>query len=190
MSSPAPVHDVARPRFARRHRRLFESQTWGVLLNKNQSYLGRSIVYLRQRLIEDPLDLTATEREELWDEVIPGLARALEGAFAPDRLNYSHLANRTNLVHWHVVPRYERDPVREFAGHTFEDTRLGKNFRARKQDRLPRSALKQIAREIQRHVVLAPASPSFLQDTAQGTVDRRTVEAVAKQRRGAGRPSP
>lgn len=149
--------DVARSHFAGKHRKLFETERWGVLLNKNQSYLGRSIVYLKQRLLENPLELTQAERDELWQKVMPRLASALEGAFGPDRLNYSHLGNRTRLVHWHVVPRYEREPMRQFAGRTFRDTRQGQNFRARKRDRLRKSELKLIAREVKAH--LPPKNP-------------------------------
>ena len=120
--------DTGNHPFGRRHRPLYESRHWGVLLNRDQTYLGRSIVYVRNRTVDDPLDLTAEERDELWDDVMPRLVGAIDEAFAPDRMNYTHLANRFHLVHWHVVPRYEIDPNREFAGHVFHDPRVGKNY--------------------------------------------------------------
>ena len=95
--------------FDPRHRPLFATSRWGVLLYRNQTYLGRSLVYLRTRALSDVLELTRDERDELWDEVLPALASGIGAAFGPDRLNYAHLANRKHHVHWHVVPRWGGD---------------------------------------------------------------------------------
>ena len=95
--------------FDPQHRPLFATSRWGVLLYRNQTYLGRSLVYLRTRALSDVLELTRDERDELWDEVLPALASGIEAAFGPDRLNYAHLANRKHHVHWHVVPRWNGD---------------------------------------------------------------------------------
>jgi len=135
--------------FDARHRPLFATDRWGVLLFRNQTYLGRSIVYLRTRLLPDLLALTRDERDELWDDVMPRLKAGIDGAFAPDRLNYSHLANRTQHVHWHVVPRYDTVPQREFAGRVFEDRRQGRDFRLKKRGRVGPEILDAIVAEIQ-----------------------------------------
>lgn len=124
----APVLAEFDPGFSEGHRTLFESRHWGVLLHRRQTYLGRCLVYLRTRPLDDQLGLTQAERAELWDEVLPRLAGALTRAFGPDRLNYSELGNRVSQVHWHVVPRYESPPEREFAGHRFVDTRPGRSY--------------------------------------------------------------
>lgn len=134
-----------------KHRPLFEGEHWSVLLYRNQSYLGRSVVYLKTRALADPLDLTDAERDELWNDILPRLARALTEAFGPDRINYVHLANRVKQVHWHVVPRYEKNPTREFAGHTFVDRRVGKIFRTKKF-RLPEEVLDQISGHVKKHL--------------------------------------
>ena len=141
--------------FSARHRPLFATERWGVLLYRNQSYLGRSLVYLRTRAIEDVLELSAQERDELWDEVLPTLAGALDAAFSPDRLNYAHLANRKHHVHWHVVPRYETPPVRLFAGRVFTDTRPGQIFRTSRRGKANKALLDAIAAEVRSHL---PAS--------------------------------
>jgi diadenosine tetraphosphate (Ap4A) HIT family hydrolase len=138
--------------FDPRHRPLFATEHWGVALYRNQTYLGRSMVYLRSRKIEDPLELEAAERDELWEEVLPALAGALRAAFAPDRINYAHLANRTNHVHWHVVPRYELEPERWFAGHRFLDNRQGMIFRTKRRGRVPPDVLEAIAAELRDHL--------------------------------------
>jgi diadenosine tetraphosphate (Ap4A) HIT family hydrolase len=138
--------------FDPRHRPLFATDRWGVALYRNQTYLGRSMVYLRSRSVGDPLELDADERNDLWEEVLPALAGALRAAFAPDRINYAHLANRTKHVHWHVVPRYEAEPERSFAGHRFFDERQGMIFRTKARGRLPPEVLEAIAAEIRLHL--------------------------------------
>jgi diadenosine tetraphosphate (Ap4A) HIT family hydrolase len=151
--SPAPVGAPADPvAFDSRHRPLFATDRWAALLYRNQTNLGRSIVYLRTRAIDDPLGLAAEERDELWEEVLPRVAGAIRAAFGPDRINYAHLANRTNHVHWHVVPRYVSPPTRVFAGHTFHDDRQGKLFRARPRGLLPAGKLEAIAQELRAHL--------------------------------------
>jgi diadenosine tetraphosphate (Ap4A) HIT family hydrolase len=85
--------------FDAHHRPLFQTPSWCVLLHRNQWNLGRCIVVLRTRAIDDPLALTFSERDELWSMVLPRLSSALAAASAPDRLNYAHLANRQRHVH-------------------------------------------------------------------------------------------
>ncbi|MBA3329016.1 MAG: hypothetical protein H0T43_12015 [Solirubrobacterales bacterium] len=149
MSAPAAADPI---RFDPRHRPLFATAEWGVLLHRNQTHLGRCIVHLRTRAIDDPLALTAAERDALWTEVLPRLAHGLSGAFAPDRLNYAHLANRTHHVHWHVVPRYEAEPIRWFGGVMFRDSRPGRIFRSRKRGRVSPDVLEVIAAELVAHL--------------------------------------
>ena len=140
--------------FDARNRPLFATERWGVLLYRNQTYLGRSIVFLRTRPLADVLDLRPDERDELWDVTLPTLATALSAAFAPDRINYAHLANRTRHVHWHVVPRYEAEPERVFAGRRYVDTRPGQIFRAKKRGKVGDAAREAIADEVRRHLAL------------------------------------
>jgi diadenosine tetraphosphate (Ap4A) HIT family hydrolase len=151
LNSPSPNGELDPPPFSRKHRPLFEGKHWRVLLYRNQSYLGRSLVYLKTRRLEDVLDLTDEERQELWDDIMPRLVEALTEAFQPDRINYSHLTNRVKQVHWHVVPRYEINPKRQFAGHTFTDRRVGKMFRTKKFP-LPGKVLDQIRDHIKKHL--------------------------------------
>ena len=134
--------------FDRRHRPIFATERWGVLLYRNQTNLGRSLVYLRTRRLADPLALTPEEHDELWTEVLPALGHALDAAFAPDRINLAHLANRQHHVHWHVVPRYEAEPERWFAECRFVDTRPGRIFRVAKRGRVKARVRELIAEHI------------------------------------------
>lgn len=108
---------------------IYDGKYWNVILNRDhQAYLGYCIIFLKSRVLEDLLQLTEDERNELWNDILPRLKNALDKAFQPDRLNYAHLANKEHFVHWHIVPRYEKNPVREFAGQTFTDERTGSNY--------------------------------------------------------------
>jgi diadenosine tetraphosphate (Ap4A) HIT family hydrolase len=135
-----------------RHRPLFATDRWAVLLYADdQTYVGRSVVFLRTRALVDPLDLVREERDELWLEVFPRLRDTLVAAFQPDRLNYAHLANRKHHVHWHVVPRYETRPRFEFAGVLFKDKRPGRIFRTAKRGRVSDDVLDAIAAHLRAH---------------------------------------
>ena len=131
---------------------LYKGKYWDVILHRdNQSYLGRSIVFLKSRIIEDPLQISKAEAEELWDIILPALVHALKAAFRADRINYSHLANAEHFVHWHIIPRYEKDPIREFAGETFADEKVGKHYAPSQVKKLSKGQLDAILNELKRH---------------------------------------
>lgn len=139
-------------KFFRNDYLIYEGRFWNVILNEDQSYLGRGIVYLKSRYIEDPLQLTKEEWRELWFDILPRLKKALEKSFQPDRINYCHLANFTHQVHWHIVPRYEKNPGREFAGEIFRDERVGKNYSPYPEKILSLDKMQKICEEIKRHL--------------------------------------
>lgn len=100
---------------------LARHEHWRLQLSKQQGYLGWCLVIL-ERHETDAANLTAEEREELWE--IVGRARAaLRRLFAPDHFNYAFLGNVVRHVHLHLMPRYEG--AREFVGQTFRDEHWG-----------------------------------------------------------------
>lgn len=95
-------------------------QNWEIqLFRDDQYYIGRTAVVLKNRHIENMVELTQDEREELFDLVLPDLVDALDTAFSPDHYNYTSLGNDCRHLHFHVIPRY-KTPV-TFAGQEFED---------------------------------------------------------------------
>jgi diadenosine tetraphosphate (Ap4A) HIT family hydrolase len=61
----------------------------------------------------------ARELSELTDEVRRGyleemclLARAIQKAYTPHKLNYELLGNQVPHLHWHLFPRFSDDPAR------------------------------------------------------------------------------
>ena len=124
---------------------IYEGKYWNVILHRdNQAYLGRCIIYLKSRLTDDLLSLTKDERTELWGYIMPRLVAALKEAFQPDRINYSHLANTVNHVHWHIIPRYEKNPERVFAGVTFSDERVGVHYAPVPEKEVSKTIMKKI----------------------------------------------
>ncbi len=131
---------------------IFSGKHWNIILHKDQSFLGRCVVYLKTQETDDLMKLTKEEKNELWDEVMPKLSYALKKAFGADRINYAHLANLKKHVHWHVAPRYEKTPKKEFAGEIFVDERLGKNFFNVPPKILPTNTTQRIADEIKKYL--------------------------------------
>jgi diadenosine tetraphosphate (Ap4A) HIT family hydrolase len=80
------------------------------LLGTWQYYHGYCVLVSRRH---------ASELSELADEVRRAyldemclLARAIETTFHPHKLNYELLGNQVQHLHWHIFPRYLKDPDR------------------------------------------------------------------------------
>jgi len=108
---------------------IHSSKFWSVELYwDNQIHLGRCVVFLKNRPIANPLNISKEERDELWTKIFPSLDRALRKSFNVNIINFAHLANTTRRVHWHVVPRYKEGEVIKFAGTTFKDVGANEDF--------------------------------------------------------------
>jgi diadenosine tetraphosphate (Ap4A) HIT family hydrolase len=70
---------------------------------------GLTIAVFRGRHVVEPTELTDAEAATYGREVLR-VARAIEAAFAPLKLNYDVLGNTVPHLHTHVVPRYADDP--------------------------------------------------------------------------------
>jgi diadenosine tetraphosphate (Ap4A) HIT family hydrolase len=78
-----------------------------VLLGTWQYYLGYCLLVCRQHASELS-GLTESVRRGFLDEMCL-LARAIELAFQPRKLNYELLGNQVPHLHWHLFPRYSND---------------------------------------------------------------------------------
>src|ERR687888_2776763 len=79
-----------------------------VLLGPWQFYHGYCILVARTHATE-LTNLPDAERHAYFDELCH-LARAVETAFRPRKLNYELLGNQVPHLHWHLFPRYMDDP--------------------------------------------------------------------------------
>lgn len=102
---------------------ILQTERWRVVLDKNQSYLGKSFITLRQHK-ETLSDLDDTDWRELH-EVIRQMECAVKAAFGADVCNWECLMNNAvkagqpTHVHWHLYPRYVNGT--SFGGEDFPD---------------------------------------------------------------------
>ena len=78
------------------------------LLGPWQYYLGYCILVARRHASELN-QLLESERIAYFNEMCL-LAKAIEVAFQPRKLNYELLGNQVPHLHWHLFPRYDQDP--------------------------------------------------------------------------------
>lgn len=89
---------------------IVQTECWVAVLDRNQSYLGKSFVTLRQHKATLS-DLDDADWRELH-EVIRQMEYAVKTAFGADVCNWECLMNNAVMngepthVHWHLYPRY------------------------------------------------------------------------------------
>lgn len=103
-----------------------EYKYWNVYIHKNQSYLGRCIVWCKREDALDLADATKEEQEELF-LVLHDLREVIKKVFQPDWFNYSFLGNETRHLHGHFIPRYST--TKKFMKIVFEDKLYGHNYK-------------------------------------------------------------
>ncbi len=104
---------------------------FNLFIHENQSYLGRSFVWLlREGEMQRLSDLSKEEREELFVNIIPELEQVLRKLWQPDHINYAWLGNHFHTHkghgHLHIIPRYKS--LRKFNTIQFTDERWGENY--------------------------------------------------------------
>ena len=90
---------------------------WDVLLRYKQPTLGSCVIILK-RHAESFAQVEADELAEFSDVVID-LEKALKKSFNYDKINYMMLMMVDNHVHFHVLPRYQKE--QQFQNITFKD---------------------------------------------------------------------
>lgn len=102
---------------------ILQTERWVAVLDRNQCYLGKSFITLRQHK-ETLSDLDEVDWTELH-QVIRQIEWAVKAAFGADVCNWECLMNnaikagRSTHVHWHLYPRYLGGT--RFAGEEFPD---------------------------------------------------------------------
>jgi diadenosine tetraphosphate (Ap4A) HIT family hydrolase len=79
------------------------------VLGPDQFYRGYAIVVARTHATE-LYHLTDAERAQFLDDMVR-VARAIDAAFRPRKMNYECLGNLVGHLHWHLFPRYADDPM-------------------------------------------------------------------------------
>jgi diadenosine tetraphosphate (Ap4A) HIT family hydrolase len=78
------------------------------ILGHDQFYRGYTVVIARTHATE-LYHLGDGERAQFLDDMVR-VARAIDRAFAPRKMNYECLGNTVAHLHWHLFPRYTDDP--------------------------------------------------------------------------------
>lgn len=91
------------------YRKIGELPASVVILGHDQFYRGYSVVIAKSHATE-LYHLPDPERRQYLDDMVR-VARALDQAFRPRKMNYECLGNTVAHLHWHLFPRYADDPI-------------------------------------------------------------------------------
>jgi len=89
--------------------RFFAGERCDAYLVRADIQRGLTIAVFRGRHVVEPTELDDAEAATYGREVLR-VARAIEAAFSPIKLNYDLLGNSVPHLHTHIVPRYADDP--------------------------------------------------------------------------------
>ena len=76
--------------------------------------------------VSEMTDLAVAEQQHCM-RVVFAVERALRGVLKPHKINLASLGNVTPHLHWHVIPRFERDP--HFPNPIWGERRRAENHR-------------------------------------------------------------
>ena len=80
-----------------------------VTLNRDQFFAGYCFVFSKEHVTE-LFHLDQATRQAVIEEV-NRVAQVLAEVFQPTKMNYELLGNMVPHMHWHLVPRFETDPL-------------------------------------------------------------------------------
>ena len=84
----------------------FETKTSEVIVFKDQSHPGRAIVAYKKDHVAEIQDLSDEERNAFMKDV-SDVAKAIQKAYNPDRINYGAYGDTLGHLHFHIVPKYK-----------------------------------------------------------------------------------
>jgi diadenosine tetraphosphate (Ap4A) HIT family hydrolase len=89
-------------------RKIAERPTSLVILAADQAHRGYTLVVSRTHATE-LFQLAPDEAMRYLGDMVD-VARAIDAALRPRKLNYELLGNTVPHLHWHLIPRYADDP--------------------------------------------------------------------------------
>lgn len=89
--------------------RIAELEHCYVMLNRDQFFPGYCFVFTKEHHTE-LFHLEPAVRQGVMEEVTT-VAAALNRLFTPTKMNYELLGNMVPHMHWHLVPRFDTDPL-------------------------------------------------------------------------------
>jgi diadenosine tetraphosphate (Ap4A) HIT family hydrolase len=79
-----------------------------LVVGDHQFHRGYCLVLLKEH-VRELHELNPDVQGQLWQEVMQA-GRAVVRAFQPWKMNYACYGNAEPHVHWHLFPRYDREP--------------------------------------------------------------------------------
>ena len=79
-----------------------------VVLGDHQLFKGYSLLLLKNHTEE--LHMLTDADRKIFLEDMSLLGKALYEIYSPRKMNYEHLGNSVNHLHWHIFPRHHDDP--------------------------------------------------------------------------------
>ena len=84
----------------------FETETSEVIVFKDQTHPGRMVVAYKKDHVAEIQDLSDEERNAFMKDV-SDVAKAIQKAFHPDRINYGAYGDTLGHLHFHLCPKYK-----------------------------------------------------------------------------------
>ena len=84
----------------------FETMTSEVIVFKEQKHQGRAIVAYKNDHVGEIQDLDDEERNAFMKDVAD-VAKAIQKAYNPDRINYGAFGDSLGHLHIHLVPKWK-----------------------------------------------------------------------------------
>jgi diadenosine tetraphosphate (Ap4A) HIT family hydrolase len=105
-----------------------EYKYWELYLHINQyPYVGRCYAWAKRDEANHFSDMTDSELLEFKNDIIPYYENKLNYKFPSIlRFNYSVMGNEAPHLHFHMIPRYEKDFT--FMGIDFKDSKKNGNY--------------------------------------------------------------
>lgn len=89
--------------------RVFSGRFANAYVMRAGTVRGYAVAIWNGSHVAEPTQLSDSEAAGFWHEVLR-LARAVESAFQPIKMNYQLLGNSIPHLRFHVIPRYIDDP--------------------------------------------------------------------------------
>jgi len=126
-----------------------EFDAWDLFLHINQyPYIGRCYASAKRKEADLVTDMTNSERNELFEIIVPKWHKSVKKLFDCDRPNIVCLGNTWNHLHWHLIPRYNEE--KEFYGIKFLDSNPNGNYSPYSKQKIEENILMQIKEEIEK----------------------------------------
>lgn len=84
----------------------FETETSSIIVFKDQTHPGRMIVAYKKDHVAEIQDLNDKERNAFMKDV-SDVAKAIQKAYHPDRINYGAYGDTLGHLHFHLCPKYK-----------------------------------------------------------------------------------